>query len=432
MFADEARVAGLVHHPNVVSVLDTGEDDAGPYLVMEYVEGTTVEDLIQTTRQSGELIPVQLCLAIAEQMALGLHATHRVRAPDGTTLTVVHRDISPQNVLLGYDGVVRITDFGIAKLSERVAPRTTTGILKGKVSYMAPEQLRFEGADHRSDLYALGVLLYELLSGEPLYRGNEEQVARQVLTEPPPDIEDERGDVPPALVELLFELLAKDPKLRPASALETSHRLASLRAELAADEGVLYLDAFMRAEFADRRGEERDELARAVRESRHARRRSKLPIAVAALVAALGGAGAAFWLSAGRDAAPTVDAVRSAPAEEEAKPDDRAEPTRPGPARAGEGSGSRPTKAPSTPDSVETEPSSGQDEPRPLAGPPLASDERPGAGGTRDQSRVAEDSSKRRKGVSSRRRRRSRPSPKQEARPSEGTPRVDVPVWEWP
>jgi serine/threonine-protein kinase len=264
MFADEARIAGLVHHPNVVGVLDVGEDDEGPFLAMEYVEGLPLSDIVDHTHTSGELLPVQLCLQIAIQIAEGLHATHELTGPDGAALTVVHRDISPQNVLVGYDGVVRITDFGIAKASRRTTSHTTTGVLKGKVGYMAPEQLRFEDPDRRSDLYALGVILFELLSGERLYEGNEQRVAHQILTAPPPDIEDARDDVPPGLVELLFELLAKKPNHRPATAEVVARRLQALRIAEEQQEGLLHLVDFMHDEFADRHADERRQLREAM------------------------------------------------------------------------------------------------------------------------------------------------------------------------
>jgi eukaryotic-like serine/threonine-protein kinase len=118
MFLDEARIAGFLRHPNVVSVLDLGRDADGPYLVMDYVEGVSLNSLIARVRSSP--IPTQVALSIAQQIAEGLHAAHELTSPEGDSLHLVHRDVSPQNVLVGYDGVARITDFGIAKAMGRV------------------------------------------------------------------------------------------------------------------------------------------------------------------------------------------------------------------------------------------------------------------------------------------------------------------------
>ncbi|HMJ16304.1 MAG TPA: serine/threonine-protein kinase, partial [Polyangiaceae bacterium] len=156
MFIEEARLAGLLRHPNVVSVVDVGEDAAGPFLVMDYVEGVSVATLIEHAIETSQPVPLDVALRIAMDVARGLHAAHELTAPDGRPLSLVHRDVSPQNVLVGFDGVARVSDFGIAKALGRSA-RTSTGILKGKLGYMAPEQLQFRGQDRRTDLFAFGV-----------------------------------------------------------------------------------------------------------------------------------------------------------------------------------------------------------------------------------------------------------------------------------
>ncbi|HMR78999.1 MAG TPA: serine/threonine-protein kinase, partial [Polyangiaceae bacterium] len=138
MFLDEARIAGLVRHPNVVSVMDIGEDESGPFLVMQYVEGITVAALI--SEKSAQPIPMEVALKIVIHAAEGLHAAHELRGADGTPLQLVHRDVSPQNIMVGFDGVSLVTDFGIAKAMGRTS-RTSTGVLKGKLGYLAPEQL---------------------------------------------------------------------------------------------------------------------------------------------------------------------------------------------------------------------------------------------------------------------------------------------------
>ncbi len=225
MFLEEARLSALVRHPNVVSVLDAGEDDDGPFLVMDYVHGLPLNQLIGRAVSRGEQIPIQIALRIGIDVARGLSAIHETRRNDGDPLQLVHRDLSPHNVLIGHNGIVAITDFGIAKV---IGSETSTasGVLKGKTSYMAPEQLRFEPFDQRADLFALGIMLYEMLAGARLYpAGQDNQGIRRTLHEPPPDLGDVRPDAPSALVELVFALLAKQREDRPPNAATVAHQL---------------------------------------------------------------------------------------------------------------------------------------------------------------------------------------------------------------
>jgi eukaryotic-like serine/threonine-protein kinase len=230
MFVDEARVAGLVRHANVVSVLDVGEDAEGPYLVMDYIEGIPLSRFVKERARLGAPLPIPVCAQIVAQVARGLHAAHELTSAQGTPLELVHRDVSPQNILVGRDGVVRVTDFGIAKALGR-STHTSTGILKGKLGYMSPEQLSFERVDRRTDLFSLGVVLFELVHLRRLYKGEDaSEVARRILHDEPPDLAEHRADVPPVLVELAFELLAKQQEHRPATALEVAERLEELSA----------------------------------------------------------------------------------------------------------------------------------------------------------------------------------------------------------
>ncbi|MEM9193389.1 MAG: serine/threonine-protein kinase [Myxococcota bacterium] len=227
MFLDEARIAGLIRHPNVVSVIDVGEGADGPFLVMDFVEGLSLGQLVRAAPEGGHF-PVSLCARVGLHVAQGLHAAHELRSHEGEPLQIVHRDVSPQNILIGFDGTVRVTDFGIAKaLSQQ--DQTATGILKGKLGYMAPEQLRFQRPDRRTDLYALGVVLFEMLSGTRLYSGGvDSDVPQRILFGPVPDISEHRRDVPSELVSLLMELLAKEPDHRPANGEEVASRLETI------------------------------------------------------------------------------------------------------------------------------------------------------------------------------------------------------------
>lgn len=251
MFLDEARVGGLIRHANVVGVLDVGRDDDGAYFVMEYVEGESASVLCKHARADELRLPVQIAVRIAKQAAEGLHAAHELCSPDGEPLQLVHRDVSPQNLLVGHDGVVRLTDFGIAKALGS-STKTATGLLKGKHGYMSPEQLRFEPLDRRSDIFALGVVLYELLSSSRLYAGGEKSWAA-VLNGAEPDIGQVRSDVPPELSQLLFTMLAKNRDLRPATARDVARALDEVLALLVSEEGVISLADFME----DRFGRER-------------------------------------------------------------------------------------------------------------------------------------------------------------------------------
>ena len=264
MFVDEARLAGLVRHPNVVGVSDIGEDEDGPYLIMDYVEGVSLSKAIRELggRQS---IPMQVAVRICLDVAMGLHAAHEVRSEDGTILHLVHRDVSPQNILIGFDGTVRVTDFGIAKALGN-ASQTNTGVLKGNMGYLSPEQLQFQEADRRSDFFSLGVTLYEMLSGTRLYPNKDGfDGTRRILSEPPPDIGEVRSDVPPELVELLFEMLSKEPEARPPTALEIASRLEGILAPLIAEEGSLTVADHMEQHFAEHRERHRAVLAEHVK-----------------------------------------------------------------------------------------------------------------------------------------------------------------------
>jgi serine/threonine-protein kinase len=314
MFIEEARIAGLLRHPNIVSVVDVGEDAAGPFLVMDYVEGVSVAALIEDAIETAQLVPVDVALRIAIDVAKGLHAAHELTAPDGVSLSLVHRDVSPQNVLVGFDGVARVTDFGIAKALGRGA-RTSTGILKGKLGYMAPEQLQFKGQDRRSDLFAFGVVLFELLTSRRLYPGQRgEESARRILEEPPPDLTDDRDDAPPALVGLLFKLLAKRSEHRPPDAQSVARVLEDVLMEVSAASAAVDTAQYLEGKFGERRREMQQALSLALTEeqavgSTPRPRRRRLMAAGAALATAI--VGVAVWRSAEPTPPPSIASARA-------------------------------------------------------------------------------------------------------------------------
>ena len=334
MFLDEGRIAGLIRHPNVVSVVDVGEDDAGPYLVMEFVEGIALSELIAKAASRGARVPLIVCLRIAIQIAEGLRAAHELCGPEGRRLELIHRDVSPQNVLVGFDGIARVTDFGIAKVLGRTA-QTTAGVLKGKLGYLAPERLRFEEPDRRADLFSFGVVLFELLAGRRLYdRGEAMEGARRILHEPPPDIAEERDDLEPELVELLFELLAKDRAHRPPDAGVVAGRLERILAAVIAAEGSADTSAYVRRLCAAEEAALRAKVSSLaalppLAESRRRRRPRLGSLARVGAVTAALSLVAVLAIAAGRRRAPPASELRGAPSVTPSSAEAAAEETRP-------------------------------------------------------------------------------------------------------
>ena len=170
MFLDEARVAARIQHPNVVATIDVVALEGELFLVMEYVLGETFSKLLRSARNRGQRVPLRVVTALLAGSLHGLHAAHEAKNEHGEPLGIVHRDVSPQNVIVGIDGVARVLDFGVAKAVGRLQS-TREGQLKGKLSYMAPEQIRSGQVDRRTDIYAASIMLWEALVGKRLYDG---------------------------------------------------------------------------------------------------------------------------------------------------------------------------------------------------------------------------------------------------------------------
>ena len=211
MFLDEARLASRIHHPNVVQTLDVFEEDSGVLIVMEYVHGESLSRLVRAVK--APIDPAIVC-AIATNVLHGLHSAHDAVSERGEPLGIVHRDVSPQNILVGVDGVARLLDFGIAKAQQRL--RTTRdGKVRGKLAYMPPEQL--EGrVDRRTDVYAVGVVMWEALTGKRLFAGDNDSETISKLLHAPIDAPN-AGD---ALDAIVLKALARDPSKRYATARE--------------------------------------------------------------------------------------------------------------------------------------------------------------------------------------------------------------------
>lgn len=224
MFLDEARLAARILHTHVVHIEELGEQDGRLYLVMEYVPGVTLADFLDALTKLRRGLSVPMAVALAGGIAAGLHAAHETRDGGGQLLHVVHRDVSPQNVLLGVNGAVKLIDFGIARSRNKLY-QTRPDLVRGKLHYMAPEQLQGAPVDRRADLYSLGVVVWELLTQTRLFRGDNAAQIIYAITRgdlPPPGA---FGGVPHTVDRLVMRMLAPRPEQRPASAREVRTEL---------------------------------------------------------------------------------------------------------------------------------------------------------------------------------------------------------------
>ena len=218
MFLDEGRVAAHISSPNVVQTLDLGRaEDDSLYLVMELVVGVPLGHLIRGVLQSGEYVALDIAVEILAQAATGLHDAHEATTPLGDALELIHRDISPQNILIDRAGRTRITDFGVARAMQSHS-QTQAGEVKGKMSYFAPEQARGGTLTPRVDIFALGIVAWELVTGRRLFKSdNPLNILRKVLDDPIPAVHEYRPDVPPALGACIAKALERDPADRHES-----------------------------------------------------------------------------------------------------------------------------------------------------------------------------------------------------------------------
>ena len=251
MFVKEARLASRLTHANVVQVFDFDQVDGQYYIAMELVCGKTLREVVDRCREQGVRLGLARAVHVMAEVARGLAYAHRLEE-GGRPVGLVHRDVSPQNVLVSFEGEVKLADFGIARAMDAVEA-TAPGTVKGKAAYMAPEQARGEVVDARADVFALGVVLWELCAGRRLFARDSEANTLAALLggEPvsPPSAWNE--DVPPELDALVMGALERDPGRRTASAEEVAQGLAGLRLRLATDAEELDLRAFMRRLWPD-------------------------------------------------------------------------------------------------------------------------------------------------------------------------------------
>ena len=215
-FIDEAKLAALLHHQNIVQIYDFGSVEKSYFIAMEYLFGKDLRDIMKKAKQHEPPLSLEYALYILSRVSAGLHYAHNLKDFQGKPLSIIHRDISPQNIFITYEGDVKIVDFGIAKAATQ-STMTQVGMIKGKVAYMSPEQADGKVIDYRSDIFSLGIILYELVTGEKMFTGDTMQVLSKVRSAEFPSPEEVIKDVPEKLYEIFNQSLVKDPEQRYSS-----------------------------------------------------------------------------------------------------------------------------------------------------------------------------------------------------------------------
>jgi len=245
MFIAEAKLVARLSHKNITQVYDFGKIGQNYFIAMEYIRGKDLRGILKRCRERNIKFPVALAVFIAKEVASALGYAHRQKDSSGKNLNIIHRDVSPQNILIAYEGDAKVVDFGIAKAGAH--SKTSTGVLKGKLSYMSPEQAWGKPIDHRSDIFALGIVLYELLTGERLFKGDSEintlEKVREAKVEPLPSVIN--ADMPPELEAKLLKALAREVTERYQNASEMEADLGEILFELLHVDPAISLKKFM-------------------------------------------------------------------------------------------------------------------------------------------------------------------------------------------
>ena len=249
MFIAEAKLVALLSHKNITQVYDFGKIGQNYFIAMEYIRGKDLRGLLKRCNEKNIKFPITLAVFIAKEVASGLSYAHRQKDSMEKSLNIIHRDVSPQNILISYDGDVKVVDFGIAKAGSQ--SRTTTGVLKGKLSYMSPEQAWGKTIDHRSDIFALGIVLYEMLTGERLFKGDSEintlEKVRAAQIDPLPS--SINAGLPAELEAKLLKALAREVTERYQNASDLEADLGNILFELLRADPALSLKQFMHSLF---------------------------------------------------------------------------------------------------------------------------------------------------------------------------------------
>ncbi len=251
MFLDEARLSATLQHPNIAQVYDIGQWSGSYFFTMEYVRGEDLRAILKAIARSGRRLPLQHMLTIVAGAAAGLHAAHERRDDEGRSLGIVHRDVSPSNVLVSYDGAVKLVDFGVAKAAQRQS-ETRAGTLKGKIAYMSPEQCLCKPLDRRSDVFALGILLYELTTGRRLFKADSDFEAMNRIVAgdmvPPTAV---LPKYPKRLEAIVLKALQREPSGRYATAQDLQLALEEFAGEHRLHLSTVKLGQFMRELFVE-------------------------------------------------------------------------------------------------------------------------------------------------------------------------------------
>ena len=257
MFLDEARIASGIEHPNVAKILDLGEWRDCLYLVMEYVDGDSLSRTRRSVEKRGDKVPVPVSLRILADVCAGLHAAHELRGEDGALLHVVHRDVSPQNVLVPTNGVAKLIDFGVAKARHRLGEETTAGFAKGKSRYMSPEQAIAKPVDRRADVFAVGAMAYEIFEGSAPYDGPNDMARLHALITGA-EITKVAHAPHPAVEKLVVKALAREPDARFQTANEmriaVEDAMVMLKVRASADDVAAFVVANTGERIAERKG----------------------------------------------------------------------------------------------------------------------------------------------------------------------------------
>lgn len=248
MLIDEAKLSASLSHPNIVQVLDLGSFENAHFIAMEYIEGFDLKTLMSQVAEKKEKIPTEIASFIALQTLAGLDYAHKKADAAGSALNIIHRDISPHNVLLSHNGEVKITDFGIAKATQKQS-FTSTGMLRGKYSYMSPEQVRSEILEGKSDVFSLGIVFFEMLTGKKCFPGDSEIIILDKIRSSQIKIEDIPAELPTRLREILAKALAQNPAERydaESMQVDLAQFLATIKPGFIAKNLADYLKPFKR------------------------------------------------------------------------------------------------------------------------------------------------------------------------------------------
>ncbi|HEX7600882.1 MAG TPA: serine/threonine-protein kinase, partial [Polyangiaceae bacterium] len=262
MLLHEARIAATLSHPNIVQIFDVGQVDGTYFIAMEHIHGEDIRSIVRAMKKNGVTeFPLEHTIGIVLGMCAGLAYAHEKRDLDGATLDIVHRDISPQNIVVTFTGDAKIVDFGIAKSGSQVGEDTKAGQLKGKVPYMSPEQAAGESIDWRSDIFAGGVMLFELTTGKRLFKGASEYETLKLICEKEYPLPTQvRPGYPPALERIVVKALAKKRDERYQSAREMQSDLESFVREERIPVSTVSLTRWMQSLFKDKLAAQKEAL----------------------------------------------------------------------------------------------------------------------------------------------------------------------------